>query len=236
MTTVTMRRVGGCVRDELMGLRSKDVDFSVELPEMVGRPASEGFAAMLAHLAGEGFEVFEERPEFLTIRARFPRAHELHARQTADFVLCRREGAYSDGRRPDSVTVGTLADDLARRDFTVNAIAEELDGSLVDPHGGRRDLELGVLRAVGSAEERLSEDALRALRALRFWVTKSLVPDAELQVALRSEWRRDELARCMQASTLATLDALHELPTSFRDAALEGLKLFPTQRDRLPHD
>ncbi len=81
----------------------------------------------------------------------------------------RRDGAYSDSRRPDHVAfTGSLDEDLARRDFTVNAVALDLRGRLADPFGGRADLERGILRAVGEPERRFGEDALRVLRGLRF--------------------------------------------------------------------
>lgn len=81
----------------------------------------------------------------------------------------RRDGAYLDNRRPDHVEfTGSLTEDLARRDFTVNAIAVNLRGELADPFGGRTDLAARTLRAVGEPEKRFQEDALRILRGLRF--------------------------------------------------------------------
>ena len=80
----------------------------------------------------------------------------------------RREGRYTDHRRPDRVEfTGDLGEDLARRDFTINAMAWEPSG-LTDPFGGRADLAAGVIRCVGEPERRFGEDALRLLRALRF--------------------------------------------------------------------
>src|SRR5699024_3400120 len=76
----------------------------------------------------------------------------------------RTETTYSDFRRPDEVTfVRSLEDDLKRRDFTMNAIACRSDGTIVDPFDGVRDIEQGIIRAVGTADERFSEDALRML-------------------------------------------------------------------------
>ena len=92
---------GGAVRDRLLGRRTKDLDYSVE---------AESFEAMLAEVEvlAVGGKVFEVRPEHYTVRANLPDTGP------ADFVLCRREGPYSDGRRPDWVRPGTLLDDLAR--------------------------------------------------------------------------------------------------------------------------
>ena len=88
----------------------------------------------------------------------------------------RRDGKYSDGRRPDDVRFAdTIEEDLARRDFTINALAyNPIDGRLLDLFGGVDDLKQGVLRAVGNARERFAEDGLRVLRAARFCATQEL--------------------------------------------------------------
>jgi len=221
--TITLWEVGGCVRDSILGVPSKDIDFAVEAPS---------WEAMREFLVEEGFEIFLETPQFLTIRARFPVDHQM-AGNTADFVLCRRDGDYTDGRRPDSVEPGTILDDLARRDFTVNAIARDLDGSLCDPHGGIADLQIGLLRCVGNPEDRLSEDALRGLRAIRFSITKNFVinPDItafmktdefrDLLMNISTERIKDELLRCFHHSTVTTLRVLNQFenlwPAIFRN-------------------
>src|SRR5688572_2507881 len=117
--TVKVFEVGGAVRDKLLGLRPKDIDFAVEAPS---------FKAMHEFVSSTCSTIFLIKPEFLTIRAH-------HATMGAvDFVLCRKDGAYSDGRRPDTVEPGTIFDDLARRDFTINAMAFDEEGNLIDPH------------------------------------------------------------------------------------------------------
>jgi tRNA nucleotidyltransferase/poly(A) polymerase len=135
------------------------MDFAVEAPS---------FDAMRAEIERRGGVIFLEKPEYLTIRARVPKWG------AADFVLCRKDGSYYDGRRPETVEPGTLMDDLARRDFTMNAIAMTEDGEYIDPFDGRKHIEEGVIYCVGSAEERFAEDYLRMLRALRFAVTKNM--------------------------------------------------------------
>ena len=78
----------------------------------------------------------------------------------------RRDGAYKDSRHPDSVTFGTsIEEDLARRDFTVNAIALSPNGTLVDPYGGQKDLNAKILRCVGEPKRRFEEDALAHFKA-----------------------------------------------------------------------
>jgi tRNA nucleotidyltransferase (CCA-adding enzyme) len=229
-------QVGGSVRDELLGLTTKDIDFSVEAPS---------FDAMREFMVDKGFNIFQERPQYLTIRARFPKGSE-HERMVADFVLARKDGAYSDGRRPDEVKPGTLIDDLARRDFTVNAIARTLDGSrLIDPFGGVEDLKNRVLRCVGNAEDRLREDALRALRAYRFMVTKGFKLERTLYLALRSGWlpplvaevaderKRDELHKMFVHDNLKTLLVVSQMTNAMQRAIFkDNLWLTPSLKKR----
>lgn len=240
ITQTSFYEVGGCVRDELLGLNPKDIDYTVE---------AESFDHLSTWLRAHNFEVFLETPQYFTIRARFSKhLTTFNGREvkglTADFVLARKEGNYTDGRHPDEVVMGTIYDDLARRDFTVNAIAKGHRGEYIDPWNGREDLAKGILRAVGFAEDRLHEDALRALRAIRFSVTKGFTLDAELSDALRSEWlppllgsvsaerRREELSKAFKADTLATLEALRLTSPAFMEAVFsDGLRLKPTLED-----
>jgi tRNA nucleotidyltransferase/poly(A) polymerase len=170
-------RVGGCVRDGFLGIKTKDIDFAVEAPS---------FEAMAEAVEARCTRVFVDTDgnyigqQFFTIRGIEP---ELGA---VDFVLCRKDGPSSDGRRPDFVEPGTILDDLARRDFTVNAMALTDDGTLLDPHGGMVDLEARRLRFVGTPEDRLREDTLRAFRALRFAVTKSFSMSEDTILALKA--------------------------------------------------
>lgn len=191
-----MYEVGGCIRDEILGIPSKDVDFSVVLDgnDAVLMGDTSPFEYMVNKLKHMGFEIFLETPEHLTVRAQFPRSYMIAGDNkglTADFVLARKEGTYTDGRRPDFVEPGTLEDDLARRDFTMNAIAKAPDGTLIDPFNGQMDIRMRQIRAVGDPMERLTEDALRAVRAVRFAVTKGFKIDPALAQAMESYpvWR-----------------------------------------------
>ena len=186
-----MYEVGGCVRDELLGVKSKDIDFSVVLDDsdiLINRAngRTEPYYIMVNELIREGIKIIRDGDgvpvgaEFLTVRGIHPE------RGAVDFVLARRESDYSDGRRPDNVEVGTLIDDLARRDFTMNAIAKDENGSLIDPFNGRGDIEQRIIACVGDPMERLTEDALRAVRAIRFAVTKNFVIVDSLDKALKS--------------------------------------------------
>lgn len=98
----------------------------------------------------------------------------------------RRDGDYLDSRHPDHVEfTGSLEEDLSRRDFTINAMALDLRGRLMDPFGGREDLAAGILRAVGKAEERFREDALRIMRGLRFAARLGFAIEPETDQAVR---------------------------------------------------
>jgi len=144
--------VGGCVRDLLMGRPHADWDLATDArPEEVQRIFARTIPTGIEH--GTVTVMVGKTPVELT--------------------TLRGEGAYTDGRRPDAVRfVGDLTLDLARRDFTVNAVAiDPVDLSVIDPFGGQRDILGRVLRAVGDPEARFSEDGLRVLRAARFVAT-----------------------------------------------------------------
>lgn len=142
--------VGGCVRDALLGRRPHDWDICTSaLPQEVVAC----FTDRIVHLTGV---------KHGTVLVSWER-------EGVEITTFRTEGGYSDHRHPDRVTfVRSLETDLARRDFTVNAMAYHPDRGVVDPFGGRRDLKKGVIRCVGVPEQRFQEDGLRILRALRF--------------------------------------------------------------------
>lgn len=219
--------VGGAVRDELAGKISKDLDYTVEAPS---------YSAMRDAITARGGEIFLEQEKFLTIRAKVP---DLGA---SDFVLARKDGTYDkDGRRPDFVEPGTLLDDLARRDFTVNAMAKAEDGTIIDPYNGRDDLlNLGILRCVGDTATRMREDSLRILRAIRFSIVKDLAYSDELFEFLQDddtapllahisiERVREELYKCFTFSTPDTLKELDEFPAIRDHIFSRNIRLTPT--------
>lgn len=229
--------VGGAVRDMLMGDRyPKDIDFSVVVsPEDEGfETTDDPFVVMKNKLLSMGFKIFVLTPEYLTIRARFPTQGDVNVNDlrngmfagriykglTADFVLSRKESLYSDGRRPDAVEVGTLLEDLSRRDFTMNAIAMADDGFLFDPFNGEEAIRSGLIRPVGNAQNRLEEDALRAVRALRFCVTKSFVLSSSLEEALENQ---SVLMSIQNNISDERIDA--ELKKMFRYDTVESLRV-----------
>jgi tRNA nucleotidyltransferase (CCA-adding enzyme) len=173
---------------------------------------------------------------------------------TVEITSYRTEGTYADRRRPDEVRFGvTLEEDLARRDFTVNAVAwvpddvERGRGHLVDPHRGIHDLGAGVLRTVGDPTERFGEDALRLLRAPRFAATLGLEIEPRTATAIRElaptvsgvsgERVRDELRRMLLAprpsAAIRLLEALGLLRAILPEVAdLRGVP----QAKRVPGD
>lgn len=219
------------MRDRIMGIPSKDADFSCVLEDSDfparGTTVSEPdpFFIMRDELVRRGFKIFVETPEHFTIRAQFPDPDNAFGVRDADFVLAREEGPYSDGRRPDWVKAGTLLMDQNRRDFSMNSIAVDDAGNFIDPHNGRQDIAEGVIRAVGSAFDRLSEDALRAVRALRFSVTKGFRIDREVEFAMETaavlesirnqisdERIEQELSKMFRFDTVASLHACQRFP------------------------
>ena len=140
--------VGGCVRDSLLKKTPKDWDITTDaLPEDMKKIFKKTFDTGIAHgtvtvlMDGVGYEL----------------------------TTYRVDGNYSDGRHPDSVSFSkSLSEDLCRRDFTINAMAYSNKKGIVDLFDGRKDLQNGIIRAVGDAKKRFDEDALRMLRAVRF--------------------------------------------------------------------
>ena len=161
--------VGGCVRDLLAG-RKRPGDWDV---------------ATDAH-PRDVMRIFRRVAKVIPTGVQHGTVTVLIDDVPVEVTTLRGEGAYSDGRRPDSVRfVQTIEEDLSRRDFTVNAMAiDPGTGALIDPFGGRADLAAGVLRAVGDPVERFSEDGLRPLRACRFVATLEFELDPDTAAAI----------------------------------------------------
>lgn len=193
--------VGGAVRDFLLGKKSSDIDITTNatpgtvmelFPEAY--PTGIEFGTVTVMLEGEGYEV----------------------------TTFRTDGEYLDGRRPEVVTFGeTIEDDLSRRDFTINAMAMDADGKIIDIFGGQDDLRKGIIRAVGSPVKRFSEDALRILRAFRFSARYGFDIEAETFKAIKEtkeglrkisfERIRDEICKILLTdNVLDTFTAMYE--------------------------
>lgn len=177
--------VGGCVRDSLLGLTPHDYDLCT--------------AAAPAQTAA----VFSAFP--------LVRAGEKHGtigvvteEGVVEITTFRTDGIYRDGRHPEGVSFVTDVEaDLARRDFTVNAMAYSPSRGLIDPFGGEADLRAGILRAVGDPAARFCEDALRILRAMRFSVRFGLTVEPETARAMLE--KRGMLAQLSQERVYSEL-------------------------------
>ncbi len=153
--------VGGCVRDALLGRPIHDWDICTAATPDEGK-------AIFA-----GYRVLDTGSRHGTITVRIGSSQY-------EITTFRRDGAYSDNRRPDSVSfVNDVETDLGRRDFTINAMAYSPQEGLIDPYGGEADLRRGQICCVGDADTRFCEDGLRILRALRFAATLDFTIAAE---------------------------------------------------------
>jgi len=182
--------VGGCVRDLLLGRMASDWDIATD-----ARP-------------NELLSIF---PRAIPTGIEHGTVTVVVAGQHYEVTTLRGEGTYSDGRRPDWVEfVDDITADLARRDFTVNAIAiDSLDGKLIDPFDGRGDLGRGLLRAVGDPKARFAEDGLRVLRAARFVATLELAldPATEAAIALTLDTYRKVAQERVKGEWIKTMGA-----------------------------
>ena len=220
--TIRLFEVGGSIRDELLGIDNPpDRDFCAESPD--------GFAALMVWATRNMKKVFLVTPEFLTIRGMMPNGTSI------DVVMCRKDGPSSDGRHPDHVEPGTLHDDLARRDFTVNAMAREVDpstlepiGEIIDPFLGKIDLLNKELRCVGDPRIRFLEDGLRVLRAVRFNITKDLTMSLSLAKEVH-DWSWWEFA----FANVSTERIREEFTKMFKHSTTKTISLF-ADRSQIP--
>ena len=225
--------VGGCVRDSLLGRTAHDWDLCTSaLPQQV----MELFGAEQCIPTGLQHGT-------VTIK---------YGGQLYETTTFRTEGSYTDGRHPDEVQfVPDVREDLARRDFTINAMAYNEAEGLVDPFGGQKDLQNGLLRAVGEPQQRFTEDALRILRLYRFAARFGFALDAATARAARqlaphldcisAERIQEELAKLLVApqpgaylepAVLAVV--LPELTPAALEAAKPVLDACPAGEKNLP--
>jgi poly(A) polymerase/tRNA nucleotidyltransferase (CCA-adding enzyme) len=197
--------VGGCVRDLLIGRTPKDWDVTTNAkPEQIQAIFPDSFYEN--DYGTVGIKTGSEEPSLAVV----------------EVTPYRVESGYSDKRRPDSVAFGeSLEEDLARRDFTINAIAlDESKGHIVDPYKGQKDIEAKVLRSVGDAPTRFEEDALRLMRAVRLVAELDFALDTDTAAAIKEkasnlqhiskERIRDELVRILNSSQPMTALVLSE--------------------------
>ena len=236
-------KVGGCVRDAILGIDSKDIDFTFVL-DNTDRTVEEGFQIMTEFMEHKEFTIFLSTPEMFTIRAKFPKG-DPNEGLVADFVLARKEVGYKPGTRQPILELGTLEDDLIRRDFTLNALAVDEDGNLIDLFNGVADLKVGLLKTPLDPKITMMDDPLRILRALRFSITKGFsialeIFDAmaqpeileKLEKTVSAERIREEVFKMMKHDTVKTLElfrTMEEIIPGFTSLVFgRGLWLKPT--------
>ncbi|MFD0694796.1 CCA tRNA nucleotidyltransferase [Paenibacillus sp. GCM10027628] len=230
--------VGGCVRDAVLKRPIKDIDIATSaLPEQVMACFKRTAPTGLQH--GTVTVILEQG--------------------TYEVTTFRKEAQYEGFRRPASVEyISDLTEDLRRRDFTMNAMAMDMAGVVLDLFGGQKDLSSGILRCVGVAEERFGEDALRMLRCIRFASTYNLEVEAKTWQALLTqapllrhiamERVRSELQRMVEGPAPAravrlllasrlTANLKKQLPLPFEiwlahDDALDAVSALPDQQAR----
>lgn len=227
--------VGGAVRDVLLGLAASDWDLATSArPEEVQQVFPRTVPTGIEH--GTVSVLVREA--------------DADVSTPVEVTTFRGEGTYEDGRRPSEVTfLRDLEDDLARRDFTVNALAwDPVREVFSDPFGGLRDLRTGIVRAVGDAPQRFLEDGLRTMRAVRFCATRTLVLDPATEAAIAgalhvldkvsAERVLVELEKMLKAprpsrglrpmvTTGMWPHVLPEVPADARDVAIEAVDTMP---------
>lgn len=168
-------KVGWCVRDEIMGVKSNDIDYSVVFDDLT-LDKDEAYNLLVQSLEEKGVKIFLKTPECMTIRG-------LYKWEAVDFVIARKETYIGNGRVP-KVQLAWLYADLQRRDFTMNAIAKTEDGKIVDFFHWVDHIKEQKIVAVGNPMDMLQEDSLRMLRAIRFSLTIGFDIDKELAHAM----------------------------------------------------
>ncbi len=207
--------VGGYVRDSRLGRKIKDIDLATDA------------------LPSEVRQIF---PRTAPTGLKHGTVTVITERHTFEVTTFRTESSYEDGRRPSAVSfIRNLEDDLRRRDFTMNAMAMDADGCLIDPFGGTKDLYDGILRCVGDPADRFNEDALRMLRCVRFAAEYGLTVAADT-------WRA--ILRCRPGLRLISMERVGAELTRIMggSAPKRGVELLldsgmmPYFKDDLGHD
>ena len=165
--------VGGCVRDGILGRDPEDWDITtIAKPDEIKR--------IFSHTVDTGIE-------HGTVTVLVPPEEVERGIRSFEVTTYRSDGEYTDHRHPNAVSfTGSLEEDLARRDFTINAMAYHMERGIIDPFHGQEDLEKKIVRAVGKAKDRFAEDALRMMRGIRFSAQLDFSLDEEAYLGIES--------------------------------------------------
>lgn len=228
--------VGGYVRDKLLGIDVKDIDFCFVIDSMEEElnkiDIEEGFKMMKNYLIGEEFKIYLETPSMLTLRAKFPvnDKYKEYKDMTADFVLARKEIYDNSNSRIPIVKIGCLEDDLKRRDFTINAMAFDMNNNLIDLFNGKDDLKNKILRTPVDPMITLSEDPLRVIRAIRFSITKDVYFHDELLYAIMNDDIIDKLFNIISKDRIR-----EELQKMFWYSTVKSIEILKRINDKIPN-
>lgn len=174
--------VGGAVRNSLLGLPIKDYDFTTNATPTQMREIVQKYNSGIDN--NDKITIIPTGERYGTLTFRFHNTNY-------EITTFRKDGTYSDGRRPNEVNFSNnIYEDLSRRDFTINAIAYNPKLGLIDPYGGQRDIEYHIIKTVGNPTQRFSEDALRMLRALRLAYKLNFNIDKDTQEAIISNVKK----------------------------------------------
>jgi tRNA nucleotidyltransferase/poly(A) polymerase len=212
--------VGGAVRDEILGLSNKDLDYVFVFEDLdETQTADECFNEMYKNIQERG-EIFLSTPSCYTIRYK-----DKVTKEIKDVVMARKEIGYIPGTRTPIVKPGTLYDDLERRDATLNALAKDENGTIIDYFNGLTHLKEGILRTPLDPIKTFDDDSLRVIRFIRFSITKGFTIPGDINRVIQkydydnkmgvvsTERIREELLKCFKHNTMDTLDMLNEFPT-----------------------
>lgn len=223
-------QVGGSVRDELLGKQPTDIDYLIVVNDKI--PAKQAFVDLQTKLKEDGYLIFSVKEDHWTIRTKFPKDHPVYPKQTADFQLA----------VIDDMT-GTLHDNLYNRDFTINAMAKDVEtGEIIDPFSGREHLKIRKLQIVSFSA--LINDPVRVVRAIRFASTIGMLYGENLVTAMQSikvdrfssiddNRLKRELKKMLEYDTRMSLILLHDLYVLNRDVfnyIFQRIKLNPIVR------
>jgi poly(A) polymerase len=219
MRTYKEYLVGGAVRDEILGLSNKDLDYVFVFDNLNdNQTADECFEDMYKVIQERG-EIFLSTPSCYTIRYK-----DRETKEVKDVVMARKEIGYIEGTRTPIVKPGTLYDDLERRDATLNALAKDENGDIIDYFNGLTHLKYGILRTPLDPIKTFDDDPLRIIRFIRFSITKGFTVPDDIQSVIdgynyedkmgvvSTERIREELLKCFKYDTLKTLEILDNIP------------------------
>jgi tRNA nucleotidyltransferase (CCA-adding enzyme) len=205
MDKVSFYKVGGCVRDQLLNRNYNDIDYAVE---------ASSYDSMIEAIKSLGESIVYTDKTLQTVKTK----------NGIDYVLCRKESDYI-GHKPSNVELGTLYDDMKRRDFTINALAIDSKGKIIDYFGGYTDINNRILRCINNTYFSFEEDPIRILRGFRFLVTLDHFKyDTDIDNFMNSDIVipliktipedsiRKELDKCFKYDTMKTITCFNKYP------------------------